>query len=136
MPLQRVFPIRKIGEGPMKLTYVTAISILAVTLVSCGGTDSANRAGGGGDALFALQDNWQVTTSSVSGTKGSAGGVFQENFHDGTLSGVLGNISPPCASNGALTGSIKQNNINFSLDEGGLVIEFSGMIAEGAKSMS
>ena len=120
----------------MKLIYVIAISTLAVILVSCGGTNSANRDGGGGDALFALQDNWQITMSSMSGTKGSAGGVFQENFHDGTVSGVLGNINPPCASNGALSGSIQQNTVNFSLNESGLVIVYSGTIGEGAKSMS
>jgi hypothetical protein len=128
----------------MKISVVTAVSLLAAILLACGSNSSmssgsgSGSGSGGGDVGFTLIDNWQITMNSTvhAGMTGTAGGLLQNNGQTNAVSGVLGNIQPPCSTTASVSGNLNGKAITFALDENGQSIAFTGTINNDINAMT
>jgi hypothetical protein len=115
----------------MKISEVMAISTVMLVLLGCGSNAMSTGSGGGlgaGAPMFDARGNWQITTQSQSGTTGGAAVAFQENLTNGSVSGTVSNIQPPCATSATLSGNISRNTISFAVNENGQVVNFTGTV--------
>ena len=123
----------------MKVFAASSLSILILTFLACGGSSSNSQATG------ALSGNWQLNLTEEFPRPPAqlfAGG-FLAQPNGSTLTGsVQGpflinlNGSGLCGGVGTLTGTVNGQNVSFSLNPGGTVFNFSGVIASGSQSMS
>ncbi len=112
--------------GFIKVGCCAMISILVAAALSCGSGSGSTSPVQPGDALMVVAGNWQITTKSSSGATGTAAGVFQQK--NTALSGTLTNLQSSCASIATVTGQVKLDAVNFSLNENGQNVTFQGKI--------
>jgi hypothetical protein len=111
----------------MRVGLGMALLMGILALLACGNSSMSSGSGGGpGGPMFDARGNWQITTQSQSGASGGAAASFQQNLTNGTLTGSLSSIQPPCASSATLMGSINQNKIQFAAMENGQAVNFMG----------
>lgn len=120
----------------MRVFAIPFFVILALTLVSCGGSGSSSSPQSG-----PLSGNWQITLTqeyprpqvllSVSG------------FLSQSASAVTGSLQVPqssqnghCAGVAALTGAVSGQTANFVIDNGGAELNLTGTVSSDQKSIS
>lgn len=112
----------------MRVGLSIALMAGTLALLACGNSamSSGNGSGtGSGAPTFDATGKWQITTKSQSGASGGAAATIERN-PDGTLTGDLSNIQPPCATSATLSVSVNNNKIQLTADESGQSVTFSG----------
>lgn len=123
------------------LGRMLAVALLAVSVFlhsGCGGSSSSSQSVG------ALSGNWQfnlVKNYPFQKEQLSASGFLQQS--NGNLTGSVqgpATTSPgggvTCGGTGALTGSVNNQNVSFTLNPGGTAINFTGTLSSDQKAMS
>lgn len=111
----------------MRLKVLTGVIVGMLVLLGCGNSAMSSGSGGGpgsGAPTFDATGKWQITTQSQSGTTGGATATIQQN--NGSITGSLTNIEPPCAATASFTGNVSLNKISFTVDESGQSVSFTG----------
>lgn len=123
----------------MKVLVALLLLVLLFALVACAGSSSASLSNG------ALSGNWQLNLTEEyprPPTQLSAGGFLAQPSGSTLTGSVQGpflislNGSGLCGGVGTLTGTVNGQNVSFSLNPGGTVFNFTGVIASGSQSMS
>jgi len=118
--------------------FAAALVVLVLLIsASCGGSSHAATGG-------ALTGNWQINLSQnypLPPTQISISGFLSESS-DGLTGSVQGpteissNGKQNCGGVGLVTGTISGQNVTFSLDPGGTIFNFTGVISSDSTSMS
>jgi hypothetical protein len=121
----------------MRIGLIIGLLTGVMALFACGNNAMSSGSGGGpgaGAPTFDATGKWQITTKSQSGATGGAVATIQRNS-DGSLSGGLSDIEPPCATSATLTVIVNNNKIQMTADENGQGVSFTGAAtATGALS--
>ncbi|MGA7401084.1 MAG: hypothetical protein ACLPHI_14155 [Terriglobales bacterium] len=118
----------------MRAQAIALFAILITILTACGGSPSSPPPSG------ALSGNWQINLQQEYPTQtllSASGFVAQAND---ALTGSI-QVAPfgsksSCAGVSVLTGMIKGQNVTFSLNGGGTVLDFSGTASTNGQTMS
>lgn len=112
----------------MRVGLLMALLTAMLAFLACGNnamTSSGSGSGTGpGAPTFNATGKWQITMQSQSGTNGGAVATIQQN--NGSITGSLSSIEPPCAASASFTGAINLNKISFAVNESGQTVTFTG----------
>lgn len=123
----------------LRILALVVLVALGLIGIGCGGGSSQTAALGG-----PLSGNWQITmtqnypTSTPSTVLSASGFLVETNDAlSGSVQGpTISGSTQSCGGAGPLTGTVNQTNVTFSLNPGGTVFNFTGVLSSDNASIS